>query len=148
MKKLMFAAMLCATAGLFAAEANLALNKTATASSVEKKGMEAKNAVDGKMNTRWSSQFKDPQTFMVDLGSSQKVGKVVINWEGASGKEFKIQTSKDGKIWKDVVVKKDGKGRKETLTFKQEDARYVRLLGEKRNTGFGYSFYEFEVYAK
>ena len=44
--------------------------------------------------------------------------------------------------------KKDGKGGKETFTFKQEDARYVRMFGEQRKTNFGYSLWEFEVYAK
>ena len=140
--------MFAAALGLSAAEANLALNKTVTASSVERKGLEAKNAVDGKANSRWASQFKDPQWIMVDLGSNQKVGKVVIKWEGAAGKDFKIQTSADGKTWKDVVTKKDGKGGVETFTFKQENTRYVRMFGEKRKTNFGYSMWEFEVYEK
>ena len=148
MKKLIFAAMFAAAFGLSAAEANLALNKTATASSTQDNKMVAKNAVDGKSGTRWSSAFSDAQWIMVDLGSNQKVGKVVLSWEAAAGKDFKIQVSKDGKTWKDVAVKKDGKGGKETFTFKQEDARYVRMFGEKRKTQFGYSLWEFEVYAK
>lgn len=84
MKTLMIAAMAAFTVGLSAAEANLALNKTVTSSSIQEKGMEAKNAVDGKKNTRWGSAFKDNQWIMVDLGSVQKVGKVVLTWEAHS----------------------------------------------------------------
>ena len=40
---------------------NLALNKTATASSTENAGTPAADAVDGNTGTRWSSAFSDPQ---------------------------------------------------------------------------------------
>lgn len=39
---------------------NLALNKTATASSTENAGTPAADAVDGNLGTRWSSGFSDP----------------------------------------------------------------------------------------
>jgi hypothetical protein len=32
-------------------------------------------------------------------------------------------------------------------TFAMTTARYVRMTGQKRGTGYGYSLYEFEVYA-
>src|SRR5580693_993228 len=47
--------------------ANLALNKTATASSTENAGTPAADAVDGNTGTRWSSAFSDPQWLEVDL---------------------------------------------------------------------------------
>jgi endoglucanase len=49
---------------------NLALNKPATASSVENAGFPATSAVDGSASSRWSSVFADPQWLRVDLGSS------------------------------------------------------------------------------
>ena len=140
MKTLMIAAMAAFAVGLSAAEANLALNKTVTSSSVQEKGMEAKNAVDGKKNTRWGSAFKDNQWIMVDLGSVQKVGKVVLTWEGAFAKEYKVQVSNDGKNFTTVGI--------ETISFPAKDAKFVRIQCDKRGTKFGNSLWELEVYAK
>ncbi|HEY4701807.1 MAG TPA: discoidin domain-containing protein, partial [Streptosporangiaceae bacterium] len=60
---------------------NLALNKTATASSTESGAYPASDAVDGNTGTRWSSAFSDPQWLEVDLGSSQSICSVTLNWE-------------------------------------------------------------------
>ncbi|HZR54663.1 MAG TPA: discoidin domain-containing protein, partial [Streptosporangiaceae bacterium] len=49
---------------------NVALNKTATASSLENASFPASAAVDGNTGTRWSSAFSDPQWLEVDLGST------------------------------------------------------------------------------
>lgn len=130
------------------AEENLALNKTVTASSTEKAIYEPKFAVDGNIKSRWSSQFNDPQWFMVDLGGVKKVGRVVIRWEKSYAKKYKIQISTDGKHWKDAVVKNDGKGNVEILKFPPQDARYVRFAGDGRVSWAGYSFWEFQVFEK
>ena len=117
MKKAILAAIAVAAIGVSAEDANLALNKTATASSIQMKGVEAAKAVDGKLNTRWSSSFRDNQWIMIDLGSAQEVGKVVLRWENAYAKEYKVQLSMDGKEFKTVSEQKDGKGKTETITF-------------------------------
>ncbi len=132
-----------------AAEAkNLALEKTATASSVESDDYAAKNAVDGKADTRWSSSFNDDQWLQVDLGSPQKIEKITILWEPAYASEYKLQASDDGKEWKDLVWVKDGKGGEETHTFSPVTTRYVRMLGIKRGTEWGFSIFEFRVFAE
>ena len=53
-------------------------------------------AVDGSQGTRWSSNFSDDAWMSVDLGKTYSVNKVVLNWEGAYGKAYKIQVSTDG----------------------------------------------------
>src|SRR5687768_12517194 len=58
------------------------LSGTATASSVQG-GYVAANAVDGSASTRWGSAFSDPQWIAVDLGSTQSINRVVLNWEAA-----------------------------------------------------------------
>ncbi|TDD69567.1 discoidin domain-containing protein, partial [Actinomadura darangshiensis] len=58
-----------------------ALNRSATASSAESAAFPASAAVDGNSGTRWSSAFGDPQWLQVDLGSSQDICQVVLNWE-------------------------------------------------------------------
>lgn len=148
MKKAIFAAIAVAAIGVSAGEVNLALNKTATASSTQMKGVEAAAAVDGKLNTRWSSSFRDNQWIMIDLGSAQDVGKVVLRWENAYAKEYKVQLSMDGKEFKTVSEQKDGKGKVETITFPAEKAQFVRIQCDKRGTNYGSSLWEVQVFAK
>jgi hypothetical protein len=122
------------------------LAKYATASGSENNGMDAANAVDGNTGTRWSSNFSDDAWITVDLGKIYSVNKVVLNWEGAYGKAYKIQTSTDGNSWITVKNVTDGAGGKESVTFTSTEARYVRMQGVTRALPYGYSLWEMEVY--
>jgi hypothetical protein len=124
---------------------NLALNRPATASSLENAGLPASNAVDGNAATRWSSQFSDPQWIQVDLGSTQSVCQVVLQWETASGKAYQLQTSNDATNWTTIYSTASGPGGTETLNV-TGSGRYVRMYGTARNTQWGYSLWEFSVY--
>ena len=125
---------------------NLALNKTATASSLENAGFPAQDAVDGNLGTRWSSAFSDPQWLEVDLGSTQSICQVVLNWENAYGKAFQIQTSPDGSTWTTIYSTTTGTGGTQTLNV-TGSGRYIRMYGTARGTQYGYSLWEFQVYA-
>jgi F5/8 type C domain/Ricin-type beta-trefoil lectin domain len=125
---------------------NLALGKTATASSTESASYPAPNAVDGNLSTRWSSAFSDPQWLEVDLGSSQSICQVVLNWEAAYGKAFQIQASADGSNWTTVYSTTTGTGGTQTLNV-TGTGRYIRMYGTARATPYGYSVWEFQVYA-
>ncbi|ADQ45030.1 coagulation factor 5/8 type domain protein [Caldicellulosiruptor kronotskyensis 2002] len=124
---------------------NLALNKAVTASSTQA-GLDVKSAVDGNVNTRWGSDWSDPQWISVDLGSVYSVSKVVLRWETAYGKSYKIQVSTDGMNWTDVYSTTAGDGGVDEIVFSPVNARYVRMYGTERGTGWGYSLWEFEVY--
>ncbi|ACU72977.1 coagulation factor 5/8 type domain protein [Catenulispora acidiphila DSM 44928] len=124
---------------------NLALNQPATASSAENAGTPAADAVDGNAGTRWSSAFSDPQWLQVDLGSSTSICKVVLQWETAYGKAYQIQTSNDGTNWTTIYSTTTGTGGTETLNL-SGTGRYIRMNGTARNTAYGYSLWEFQVY--
>ncbi len=64
---------------------NLALNKPATASSVEADVYPASAAVDASATTRWASAFADPQWIQVDLGATYAINRVRLQWEAAYG---------------------------------------------------------------
>jgi beta-glucosidase len=66
---------------------------SATASSVEKTGTEAKYAIDGVTTTRWSSAFSDPQWIYVDLGSIKSISSVKLVWEAANAKNYMVEGS-------------------------------------------------------
>jgi len=68
---------------------NIALNKPAIASSVYGTQYPASAALDGDPNTRWSSEFSDPQYIYVDLGKRYDICSVVLKWETAFGQDFK-----------------------------------------------------------
>src|SRR6201986_3484263 len=124
---------------------NLALNKTATASSTESSAYPAANAVDGNTGTRWSSAFSDPQWLEVDLGSSQSICGVTLNWEAAYASAFQIQTSADGSNWTSIYSTTSGTGGTQNLSV-TGTGRYIRMYGTARATAYGYSLWEFGVF--
>jgi hypothetical protein len=125
---------------------NLALNKTATASSIQNASFPAQDAVDGNLGTRWSSAFSDPQWLEVDLGSTQFICQVVLNWENAYATAFQIQTSPDGTTWTTIYSTTTGTGGTQTLNV-TGSGRYIRMYGTTRATQYGYSLWEFSVFA-
>jgi hypothetical protein len=122
-----------------------ALNHPATASSLENASFPASAAVDGNTGTRWSSGFSDPQWLEVDLGASQTVCEVTLNWEAAYATAFQIQVSPDGTNWTTIYSTTTGTGGNQTLSV-SGTGRYVRMYGTARATPYGYSLWEFGVY--
>ena len=146
---------------------NRALNKPSTASSVRKNPtsgfmLESKYAFDGSVEnrgdifqSRWVSATRkdnpgvnvDSQYIQVDLEDVYNIEKIVLNWEGACGKEYKLQVSNDGENWIDISHVTDGKpGIKEFTYDIPKTGRYVRMLGIQPSGEYGYSLWEFEVY--
>ncbi|WP_419872150.1 discoidin domain-containing protein [Candidatus Pristimantibacillus sp. PTI5] len=70
------------------AAANVALHKTAAASTGSQP---AANTIDRNSNTRWESAPAYPQWISIDLGGIYKLESVVLNWEGAFGKAYRLQ---------------------------------------------------------
>ncbi|MDX6356084.1 MAG: hypothetical protein QOF98_2987, partial [Streptomyces sp.] len=124
---------------------NLALGKTATASSTESTSFPASAAVDGNTGTRWSSAFSDPQWLQVDLGATHTISSVNLNWEAAYGKSFTIQTSTNGTTWTTIYSTTTGTGGNQTLSV-SGSGRYIRVNGTARGTAYGYSLWELGVY--
>src|ERR1700733_5986557 len=122
-----------------------ALNRPATASSLENASFPASAAVDGNTSTRWSSAFSDPQWLQVDLGSSQTICEVTMDWEAAYATAFQIQTSPDGTNWTTIYSTTTGTGGTRTLSV-SGTGRYVRMYGTARAPPYGYSLWEFGVY--
>jgi hypothetical protein len=125
---------------------DLAYNKTAFASSSQAGTPAA--AFDGNTGTRWGSNFDDDEYIGVDLGAQKTVGAVSFIWQSAYAQAFDVQVSNDMANWTTVYSTTTGTGGVENIAFTPVQARYVRMLGLKRATVFGYSLYEFYVYAK
>jgi beta-glucosidase len=102
-------------------------------------------ALDGRTDTRWSSLSTDNEWLKVDLGTTGSISGIVLDWESAYGKGYRIEVSADGSTWTPIYSTSDGKGGVEKLPVTGK-GRYVRLTGTARATGYGYSLWEFDVY--
>lgn len=118
----------------------------ALASSSEGPDVGAANAIDGDINTRWSSAFTDQQNLQLDFGRMQNFSRVRLSWETAYGQDYQLQTSTDGAYWTPLRTVVNGDGGVDDHTGLNGQGRYLRLYGSKRGTTFGYSLYEIEVY--
>lgn len=128
---------------------SLSLNKPFTVSSTEAGlGNAAANAVDGNPATRWSSLYADPQWYQIDLGKICSINQVVVLWETASAKSYTIEVSDNGTNWTQLVAKSNlaAGPRTDELNGLNGSGRYIKLTGTERNTSWGYSIYEVEVY--
>jgi len=130
------------------AATNLALNKTATSSSIEAAGLEASRAVDGNATTtRWASvEGVDPQWLAVDLGASYTISSVKITWEAAYASAYAIEISANGSTWTNLKSITGNTALVNNHTGLSGTGRYLRIYGTARGTAWGYSIYELEVY--
>jgi hypothetical protein len=124
----------------------LAFGKPVTASSTQAAEYKPENAVDGDLETYWSSEFKDPAWLAVDLGATKTISRVSIRWESAFAKSFSIQVSTDGQSWTDVYKTDDGQGGFSEIKFAPVRARHVRLNCARRATQWGNAVYEMQVF--
>jgi hypothetical protein len=128
-----------------AADGLLSQGRPALASSLENGESPAAAAVDGRTDTRWGSQWADPQWLRVDLGSTATITSVQLQWEAAYAKAYQLQTSPDGTAWTTVHSTTTSAGGNQTVAV-TGSGRYVRMYGTQRGTGYGYSLLEFKVF--
>jgi hyaluronoglucosaminidase len=103
---------------------------------------------DGQAQTRWSSPAEDSAWVQLRLREPVRLGKVVLHWQDAYAKRYRVQVSPDGKRWRDAAHVTDGRGDRETVRMDApRDTRYVRVQGEERATRYGYSLWALEAYA-
>ena len=130
------------------ADLNLALGKPTTCSGSENGGTSSDKATDGLLDTRWSSRFQDGEWLTIDLQNTYAVNRVKLYWEAAYATHFDIQRSTDGVQYATAYTATNAEGGTQDILLPAgaTDARYVRILCHQRNTGYGSSLYEVEVY--
>ena len=125
---------------------NLAYRKDVVASSSPGEFEPALCVADNNSGSRWTSAYNDDEWIYIDLGKPQEIASVVLSWEAAYAKAYKVLVANDPSDWQEVYHTNDGKGGLETISFKPVTARYVKMQGIKRATQWGYSLYEMEIY--
>jgi hypothetical protein len=126
-------------------DTSISTDAFAEASSIESKGTPANAVDDDNPNTRWSSQFSDPQWVSIDLRRNANIHKVVLDWEHSYAKAYQIQVSDDAKAWTTIYSTTTGAGGHVSLAV-NGTGRYIRMYGTARATGYGYSLWNFEVW--
>ena len=132
---------------IFEADENIAKGCSVVASS--ERNDKAINVTDGKLGTRWESEWNvDPQWLYVDLGSTKNINKVGFLWEGAYAKRYYVQISNNATDWQTVAAVKATSAKTVQVTLdKIYSARYVRMYGTRRGLdAYGYSMYEMGVW--
>jgi hypothetical protein len=124
---------------------DLALNRPVRASGFEGPAWYPAYAVDGKLSTRWSSAFSDPQWISIDLGAQRQLSVIRLSWEHAYATAYRVQVSPDGRTWKSVYSTDRGQGGEVTIRTAQVAGRYVRVYGTERSTRYGYSLLEIDI---
>ena len=136
---------------------NIALNKTATASSVYNNVYTANRAIDGSFEnnggndqSRWvSNRNSNDEYIQIDLEANYDLTGVKLYWEGNGAKKYQILVSEDGKTWQKVYLEENGQPGIANIPFNETvTARYVKMLGIECVSKYGYSLWEFEVYGK
>ncbi|MGQ8338263.1 discoidin domain-containing protein [Sunxiuqinia sp. A32] len=126
-------------------EENLAFQKSTFASSTADEAGDASQATDGGVGSRWGSNYSDDQWIYVDLGKILPINEIQLYWENAYASSYKLQVSDDAQNWKDVYINSESKGGREKIEIDPVSTRYVRMLGVKRATQWGYSLWEMKV---
>ena len=124
---------------------NIALFKPVIPSSIENEGNAAELVNDGSLNTRFSTLYENNQSLTVNLDGLFTINKVLINWEAAYGLEYDFQVSIDGENWDSIFTETNGKEGLLEYNFNNINAKWARLLLNKRGTEWGFSIWELEI---
>lgn len=91
--------------------------------------------------------YEDPQTWSMDLGRSYEIDKVVLYWENAAAKKYKIYVSENKTDWMEVASEEAGEKGRFKYDFAPTNARYVKIELEERTMEiYGYCMYEWQVF--
>ena len=91
--------------------------------------------------------YEDPQTWSIDLGRSYEIDKIVLYWENAAAKKYKIYVSENKTDWMEVASEEAGEKGRFKYDFAPTNARYVKIeLEERTMEQYGYCMYEWQIY--
>lgn len=91
--------------------------------------------------------YEDPQTWSMDLGRSYEIDKIVLYWENAAAKKYKIYVSENKTDWMEVASEEAGEKGRFKYDFAPTNARYVKIELEERTMEiYGYCMYELQIF--
>ncbi len=133
---------------------NVALNKSATASSFVNANEAPEFAVDGKTDTKWCATGKAPHSITIDLGDIKTISEIIMSNAEAGGEaenmntgSFSVETSLDGKTFDTVLTVEENTASVSKHAFKATEAKFVRvnILKPSQGSDSAARIYEIEL---
>jgi hypothetical protein len=94
-------------------------------------------ALDGDPATAWHSGEDKEPSITIQLPESMSLGGLELYWGKHFAKVYRVETSPDGKEWKQVAEEHKGNGGKDYVFFPATEAHYVRITALKSAEGKG-----------
>ena len=116
-----------------------------SASSIQSDEYKPGYLADGDTGTRWSSQPKDKEWALVDLGKVVEITGFTLHWENAYSRKYSLLVSTDAREWTTVYDNDDSDGQMDDVYIRPVSGRYVRLETRVRATGWGNSLWELDI---
>lgn len=118
--------------------------------SVMASGNPPDNAIDGNINTRWSSgtQQTNGMWFQIDLGATTTFRGLVLDAGSSSSdypRGYQVNVSNDGLNWGGAVATGSGSSAVTTILFANQNARYIRITQTGSASGLWWSIHELTV---
>lgn len=109
--------------------------------------------VDGRLDTRWASEYSEPHTVVVDLGKAVAIDQIRLHWEAAFATRYTVSVSVDNKDWAKahacLKAKSETEAAIDKISLNGLEARYLRIdLQKRQNPEWGFSLWEIEIIKK
>ncbi|MCI9127230.1 MAG: discoidin domain-containing protein [Eubacterium sp.] len=127
---------------------DIAYGKKVLCSSV-KDSYDARYAVDGNSSTKWVSEDKESQWFIVDLGAVYYVSTIQLNWGEEYPNKYTVSWSGNDWTFHDAIYwggESGGRPGESTHYMYNRPIRYVKVQCNIRGTDKGISLYDFKVH--
>ena len=111
------------------------------------------NAIDGNINTRWTTGApqQNGQWFEVDMGQTNTLYQLVLDAGSSSSdypRGYQVNLSYDGITWGNPVATGTGSSAVTTIAFPTNTARYVRVTQTGSTGGLWWSIHEFNIFGR
>ena len=126
------------------------LDRSGWIASGSKNNGDAKNAIDGKDDTRWTSgpQKEPGDWFKIDMRSPQKFNTIILDTSKSpndSPAKYELYVSNDDLTWGEPVASGVGGGTLTIINMPTQDARYFKIIQTGDTKTNYWSIYELKV---
>jgi HEAT repeat protein len=114
---------------------------------------DAKEAIDGKMDSRWSTGTpqKPDMFFLIDQGAEYEVSKIVLDSTPSANeypRGFKVFVSNDQNNWGAPVAEGKGSGAVTQIAFPPMSGRYIKIVQTGSDEKASWSIHELKIESK
>ena len=132
-----------------AAAAMAKLQKVAFKVNASNSDGDARNAIDGDVNTRWTTgtSQQNGQWFSIDFGWEATVSKLVLDAATSVGdypRGYEVYVSADGQNWGEPVAKGAGTAALTEISFEPAKGRFLKIV-QTGSDGLWWSIHELAV---